>query len=240
MTTADLIKHGALAYRDVRYYYGPLGVYSMALSFKLFGTSFTTAFGFGLVQTAANHRRLLRPRPSLAGAAHRRPGDAPCCWRSASRARPTTSCCRTPTRRPSASSACCWRCSRSRRERPLSRAPRSALVGLTRPEYPRVGGRHGGRLRWSARGASQGRASAWRASWRLALPAIAIPAVVLGVVCGSRSASRSSFTENLWPVKFLHGGVNTEQHWVPLTTWRASSGCSPAARSTSACWPHSW
>ncbi len=53
LTTADLIKHGAVAYRDVRYYYGPLGLYSLALSFKLFGTSFTTAFAFGLVQTAA-------------------------------------------------------------------------------------------------------------------------------------------------------------------------------------------
>ena len=53
LTTADLIKHGAVAYQDVRYYYGPLGLYSLALSFKLFGTSFTTAFAFGLAQTAA-------------------------------------------------------------------------------------------------------------------------------------------------------------------------------------------
>ncbi|HVR05197.1 MAG TPA: hypothetical protein VMS02_04090, partial [Solirubrobacteraceae bacterium] len=41
LTTAALVKHGALAYRDVRYYYGPLGLYSLALAFKVFGTSFT-------------------------------------------------------------------------------------------------------------------------------------------------------------------------------------------------------
>src|SRR5450432_2340852 len=46
LTTADLIKHGALAYRDVRYFYGPLGVYALALAFKLFGTSLTVAYGF--------------------------------------------------------------------------------------------------------------------------------------------------------------------------------------------------
>jgi 4-amino-4-deoxy-L-arabinose transferase-like glycosyltransferase len=53
LTTADLIRHGAVAYQDVRYYYGPLGLYSLALSFKLFGTSFTTAYAFGLAQAAA-------------------------------------------------------------------------------------------------------------------------------------------------------------------------------------------
>jgi len=53
LTTADLVKHGALVYRDVRYYYGPLGLYSLALSFKIFGTSFTTAYIFGLGQAVA-------------------------------------------------------------------------------------------------------------------------------------------------------------------------------------------
>ena len=53
LTTADLIKHGATAYQDVRYYYGPLGLYSLALAFKLLGTSFATAYAFGLAQTAA-------------------------------------------------------------------------------------------------------------------------------------------------------------------------------------------
>ena len=53
LTTADLIKHGAVAYKDVRYYYGPLGLYSLALAFKIFGTSFTVAFAFGLAQAAA-------------------------------------------------------------------------------------------------------------------------------------------------------------------------------------------
>src|SRR3954470_13017103 len=48
LTTAERIVDGALPYRDVRYFYGPLGVYSLAGSFELFGTSLATAFAFGL------------------------------------------------------------------------------------------------------------------------------------------------------------------------------------------------
>mgnify|MGYP003701321127 CR=1 FL=1 len=32
LTTADLIRHGAVVYQDVRYFYGPLGVYLLALA----------------------------------------------------------------------------------------------------------------------------------------------------------------------------------------------------------------
>ena len=53
LTTASLVKHGALVYRDVRYFYGPLGLYSLALAFKVFGTSLTVAYAFGLAQAAA-------------------------------------------------------------------------------------------------------------------------------------------------------------------------------------------
>ncbi|HEY6780516.1 MAG TPA: hypothetical protein VI111_06135, partial [Thermoleophilaceae bacterium] len=53
LTAADRVSQGALAYGDVRYFYGPAGLYSLAGAFKLFGVSFTTAFAFGLVQAVA-------------------------------------------------------------------------------------------------------------------------------------------------------------------------------------------
>jgi hypothetical protein len=53
LTIADRVSKGAVAYRDVRYFYGPVGLYALAGAFKVFGVSFTTAFAFGLVQTAA-------------------------------------------------------------------------------------------------------------------------------------------------------------------------------------------
>ena len=76
LTTADLVKHGAVAYRDVRYYYGPLGLYSLALSFKVFGSSFTTAFAFGLAQTVAILAGLLCLGAPLARAARGGLGDS--------------------------------------------------------------------------------------------------------------------------------------------------------------------
>lgn len=53
LTVADLVAHGAVPYRDVRYFYGPAGLYSLAAAFKVLGTSFTVAFAFGYVQTLA-------------------------------------------------------------------------------------------------------------------------------------------------------------------------------------------
>ena len=53
LTVADRVSKGAVAYSDVRYFYGPVGLYALAGAFKVFGVSFATAFAFGLVQTAA-------------------------------------------------------------------------------------------------------------------------------------------------------------------------------------------
>jgi hypothetical protein len=74
LTTADRLAHGASLYDDVRYFYGPLGVYPLGLAFKLFGTSFTTAFAFGLLQALAifaSFHALARTwlTPAFAGAA---------------------------------------------------------------------------------------------------------------------------------------------------------------------------
>ena len=43
---------GVMPYRDVRYWYGPLGIGALSGTFAVFGTSLASAYGFGLVQTA--------------------------------------------------------------------------------------------------------------------------------------------------------------------------------------------
>jgi len=54
LTVADRIASGgALPYDDMRYFYGPAGLYSLAAAFKLFGASLTVAFAFGYAQTIA-------------------------------------------------------------------------------------------------------------------------------------------------------------------------------------------
>jgi hypothetical protein len=45
LTTAEQVADGAVPYHDIRYFYGPLGLYSLAGSFQLFGVSLATAFG---------------------------------------------------------------------------------------------------------------------------------------------------------------------------------------------------
>lgn len=213
MTTADLIKHGALAYQDVRYYYGPLGIYSMAAGFKLFGTSFTTAYGFGFLQAGgilaafyALARHWLVPLTAgLATAVLLAIGFSGTAYNFVL---------------PNTSSAtfgilCLLLALLAlSRERPLLAGAAIGLVGLTRPEYVALGAGMATAYvlaTWRVTGLR----SALGVSWRLALPAIAIPGVVLGWFAARVGLSKL-VTENLWPVKFLHGGVGTEKHWAPF------------------------
>lgn len=53
LTAAELVANGFEPYGEVRYFYGPAGLYTLALAFKLLGTSLTVAFAFGLLQAAA-------------------------------------------------------------------------------------------------------------------------------------------------------------------------------------------
>jgi len=53
LAVADLVAGGAEPYGDVRYYYGPAGLYALALAFKLFGASLTTAWALGFLQALA-------------------------------------------------------------------------------------------------------------------------------------------------------------------------------------------
>ncbi len=214
LTTADLIKHGAIAYRDVRYWYGPLGLYSLALAFKLFGTSFTTAYAFGLAQTAAIvsafyalARHWLPPLTAgLASAILLAIGFSGTAYDFVL---------------PHTDSATFGLLGvllmllGMARGRLLWAGAMAGLVGLTRPEFEAVtlmalGAYVVGAWR------TNGRAEAARAAWRLALPAVAIPAVVLGWFA-LRAGASTLLTENLWPVKFIRAGASTERNWTPLS-----------------------
>ena len=214
LTTADLIKHGALAYRDVRYYYGPLGLYSLALSFKLFGTSFTTAYAFGLAQTVAIlgvfyalARHWLTPIVAgLCTAVLMAIGFSGTAFNFIL---PHTN---------SATFGLLFLLlallALTRRRLWLAGAA-VGLVGLTRPEFLAVAA--GALAAYVlAEWRFQSRAAAWRAAWRLALPAVAIPVVVLGWFA-MRAGLGTLVSENLWPVKFVSVGAKTESGWMPLT-----------------------
>ena len=214
LTTADLIKHGAVAYKDVRYYYGPLGLYSLALSFKLFGSSFTTAFAFGLAQTAAIvvafyvlARQWLVPLVAgLASAVLLAIGFSGTAFNFI-----------LPHTDSATFGILCLLLMllALTRERISLAGLAAGLVALTRPEFLAVAAGAGvayivGVWRVSGRGA------AWRVTWRMALPAIAVPAVIYALFSAQAGASRL-FTENLWPVKFLSSGAKTEESWMPFT-----------------------
>jgi 4-amino-4-deoxy-L-arabinose transferase-like glycosyltransferase len=214
LTTADLVKHGAVAYKDVRYYYGPLGLYSLALSFKVLGTSFTTAFAFGLAQTAAIlvvfyalARQWLVPLVAgLATAVLLAIGFSGSTFNFIL---------------PHTDSATfgvlflLLMLLALTRERMLLAGVAAGLVALTRPEFLAVAAGAGvayAIATWRVSGPS----AALNVAWRLALPAVAITLVVYGLFAEAAGTSKL-LTENLWPVKFLNSGVKTEQNWTPLS-----------------------
>ncbi len=214
LTTADLVKHGALAYRDVRYYYGPLGLYSLALSFKLLGSSFTVAYAFGLAQALAIlaafytlARQWLVPLSAgLATAVLMAIGFSGTAFNFVL---------------PHTSSATfgilflLLTLLALARERLLLAGAAAGLVGLTRPEFVAVAAAAlAAYLLASWR--LQGRAVALSRAWRLALPAIAIPTVVLGWFA-ARVGLSTLIGENLWPAKFIRVGAKTESDWMPFT-----------------------
>lgn len=214
LTTADLVKHGALVYHDVRYYYGPLGLYSLAASFKLFGTSFATAYGFGLVQAAA----ILAAFYALARQ-----------WLAPLAAGLTTAVLLAIGFSGTAFNFVLPHTNSATfgilfvllallglaRERLLLAGLATGLVALTRPEFLAVAlGALAAFL--IARWRFEGRGPMLRTSWRLALPAVALPLLVLGWFA-SRVGLHVLLAENLWPVKFISGGAKTESSWMPFT-----------------------
>ncbi len=215
LATADLVAHGSVPYLDVRYFYGPLGLYSLAGTFAVFGTSFTTAFAFGLVQAAAILavfyalcRHWLPPvSAGLATAVLLAIGFSG-----------------TPDNfvLPHSNSATFGLLVLLAELLALTRGRRAiagALVGaaaLTRPEFALVAvvaaGAYAAGVWWDS-----GRQAAIQTAGRLALPALVVGGAGLGVFAVLAGPHRL-FLENLWPVDFIRSaGFKTQAYWMPFT-----------------------
>jgi hypothetical protein len=231
LTMAAAIAEGAEPYRDIRYFYGPAGVYSLAGAFALFGTGFTTAFAFGLAQTAAIlgafyalARQLLRASTAfLATAMLAAIGLSGTAFNFVL---------------PHSSSATfgllflLLMLLALARQRPVLAGLAAGVVCLTRPEFAAVAALAA--LAFLVGTARQhGVHAALGALPRLALPALALAGGVLAFFAQSAGA-RTLFTENLWPVHFLrYTNFGSQSDWAPLdlpsfvaTAGRAAVYCS--------------
>ncbi len=214
LDVAAVIAEGGQPYADIRYFYGPAGAYALGGAFAVFGTSFTTAFAFGLLQTAAIlaafyalARRLLTVTPALiatlivaaigfSGTAfnfvlpHTNSGTLGLLFLLLMLLALAS-------------------------DRLLFAGLAAGLVCLTRPEYAAVAALAlAGYLLGVGR--QHGLAAALRALPRLALPALALAGVVLGLLASTVGAERL-FAQNLWPVDFLRiAGFASQRAWAPL------------------------
>jgi hypothetical protein len=221
LTTADLVAGGATPYEDVRYFYGPAGLYTLALSFKLFGASFTTAFVFGYVQTIAIliafyalARQWLAPLAAALGT-----GVVLAIGFSGTAFNFVL---------PHTNSATfgllflLLELLALARGRPLLAGLALGASGLTRPEFAGVAALAA--AAWLVAGAREaGGRAALRTGVRLALPGLAIPLVVLGALAASVGVDRLLW-ENLWPVDFIEfAGFSSQENWAPLTLASAAA-----------------
>ena len=225
LTTAERVADGAVPYRDVRYFYGPLGLYSLAGSFELFGTSLATAFAFGLALTAgivASFYALARQwlRPTVAAVCAAMVMAIGFSGTAFNLILPHTN---------SASVgllclilallALC-------RRRPWLAGLAIGAAGLTRPEFFGIAGLAA--VVWLL---AELRLRPWRAvlgdALRIGLPALAIPLAVLGAFAAVAGV-HTLLWENLWPVDFIRvAGLRSQENWAPLT---AASGFSTIGR----------
>ena len=214
LTVANAIAHGSQPYADIRYFYGPVGVYALGGAFALFGTSFTTAFAFGLVQAAAIvaafyalSRQLLGVLTSLLATlivtAIGFSGTA------FNFVLPHTN---------SATFGLLFMLLMLlgiARERLLWAGLAAGVVCLTRPEFAAVAVAAGAAYlvgTWRQRGL----AAALRDLPRLALPALVVAGAALGLLAAEAGSYRL-FAENLWPVDFLRiAGFASQKAWAPL------------------------
>jgi 4-amino-4-deoxy-L-arabinose transferase-like glycosyltransferase len=225
LTTAAQAVHGRLPYEDVRYFYGPLGVYTLTGAFKVFGTSLTTAYALGLTVTVATGasfyalaRQLLRPLAA--------------CLATAVLVAIGFSGTQFNFILPHTNSATfgllllLLELLALSRGRPLLAGFAIGLAGLTRVEFAAAAGLAA--LAWVV---GVWRAEDWRAALRLlawmAGPALAIPIAVLGAIAASVGVDRLLW-QNLWPVDFLRiAGFNAYRDWTPFD---AASVASSLAR----------
>ena len=225
LTTAERVADGAVPYRDIRYFYGPLGLYSLAGTFQLFGASLATAFAFGLALSAgivgsfyALARQWLRPTVAAVCAAMTMAigfsGTAFNFVLPHSNSATVGLLCLLL-----ALLALC-------RQRPWLAGLAIGAAGLTRPEFVGIAGLAA--IVWLL---ASSRQRPWRAVFadalRIGLPALAIPLAVLGAFAAAAGFDRLIW-ENLWPVDFIRvAGFRSQENWAPLT---AASGFSTLAR----------
>jgi hypothetical protein len=213
LTIADAVSHGAVPYRDVRYFYGPAGLYSLALMFKVFGASLSTAIAFGLAETVAIlatfyalARNWVRPASAgLATAALIAVGLSG--W--ANFVLPNTN---------SASIGLLFLLLvllALTRRRPLLAGVALGLLALTRVEFAAAGAAVAVAYALGIHRA-EGRRAALRALGQMVLPAVLIAGPILGLFAAEVGLSRL-VTQNLFPVSFLHSEATYQQSLSPLT-----------------------
>jgi hypothetical protein len=221
LTTAEQVAHGAMPYRDVRYFYGPLGLYGLAGSFELFGASLATAFAFGIALSGAIvasfyalARQWLRPTVAAVCAAMTMAigfsGTAFNFVLPHSNSATVGLLCLVL-----ALLALC-------RERPWLAGIAIGAAGLTRPEF--FGVAAAAALVWLVAGLTQRpRRAVLADAVRIGLPALLIPLAVFGAFAAAVGADRLLW-ENLWPVDFIRvAGFRSQEDWAPLTLASAAS-----------------
>jgi len=221
LTTAAQAVHGHLPYEDTRYFYGPLGVYTLTGAFKVFGTSLATAYALGLAITAmiagsfyALARQLLRPLAAgLSTAVLIAIGFSGTQFNFV--LPHTNSATFGLLLLLLALLALC-------RGHFLLAGTAIGLTALTRVEFAAAAALAG--LAWAAGIWWEGdRRGALRALSWMAGPALAIPLVVLGALAASVGADRL-FWQNLWPIDFLRAaGFNAYREWTPFDTASVAS-----------------
>jgi hypothetical protein len=227
LTTAWQAAEGHPPYEDVRYFYGPLGVYALGAVFELFGATLSSAFALGLVLTAAivvAFYALARQfvRPAAAGLS------------SAVLVAIGFSGTQFNFVLPHTNSATfgllllLLQLLALARGRPLLAGVAVGLACLTRVEFAAAALLAAG-LWLAATWRVEGRGNALRATARLAPPALTIPVIVLGALAARVGADRL-FWENLWPVDFLRAaGLRAYREWTPFDAASVASSLARAA-----------
>jgi len=214
LTTAAQAVRGQLPYEDTRYFYGPLGVYTLTAAFKLFGTGLATAYALGLTMTVAIAgsffalcRQLLRPlAAALSTAILIAIGFSGTQFNFVL---------------PHTNSATFGLLLLILTLLALSRGhfllagTAIGAAALTRVEFAAAAAVAG--LAWAAGiwREEDSRAALRALAW-MAGPALAIPVAVLGALAASVGAERL-FWQNLWPIDFLRAaGFNAYREWTPF------------------------
>jgi hypothetical protein len=214
LTTAAQAAHGHLPYDDVRYFYGPLGIYALAGVMKVFGATLTVAFAMGLLLTMAIAvafyvlaRQLMRPLyAGLSTAMVLAIGFSGTQFNFVL---------------PHTNSATfgllllLLELLALARARPLLGGIAAGLCVLTRVEFAAAAGLVVAAWlvgTWRA----EGRGAALRLARTLVPPAVAIPVVTIAALAASVGSSRLLW-ENLWPVDFLRAaGFRAYREWTPF------------------------